>query len=194
MPEQPKRDKAAKKTTTKVTKATAKTTKATAKKSETTVAQVMTDGAHRVHASASLNEVAQRMWDHDIGVVPVVDTDDRLKGVVTDRDIAMAAYLKNRSLQSVGVQEVMSIDVKTVRPVDTLSDAASTMADHQIRRLPVVDDEGRLIGMLSLNDLAEVSGKPKPDGISKQKVADTLRAICASHAASGHPEVSATSR
>ena len=194
MPEQSRGNVEATKAATKATKASAKATKATAKKSETTVAQVMTDGVHRVHTSASLNEVAQRMWDHDIGVVPVVDTDDRLKGVVTDRDIAMAAYLKNRSPQNVGVQEVMSIDVKTVRPVDTLSHAASTMADHQIRRLPVVDDEGQLIGMLSLNDLAEVSGKPKPDGISKQKVADTLRAICAPHVASGHPEVSATSR
>jgi len=175
MPEQSRRESEA----TKATKAT----KATARKSETTVAQVMSARVHQVHASASLNEVARHMWEHDIGIVPVVDTDNRLKGVVTDRDVAMAAYLQGRLLQSLGVQEVMSSEVQTVSPMDTLSGAASTMAHHQIRRLPVVDNEGKLIGMLSLNDLAEVSGKAKPDGISRQKVADTLRAICAPHAA-----------
>lgn len=167
---------------TQATKPPAKRTesKGAKDKGTTTVAQVMSDSVHRVHSTASLNEVAQHMWDHDIGVVPVVDMEGRVTGLVTDRDIAMAAYLQGRLLQNLGVQEVMSTQIQSARPYQPLSEAASTMAQHQIRRLPVVDVEGNLAGMLSLNDLAEASG----DGISKREVAATLRAICAPHEAS----------
>lgn len=112
-----------------------------------TVAQLMTDVVHRVDSTASLNEAAQRMWENDIGVVPVVD-------------------------------EVMVTQVQVVRPYEPATEAASMMAQHQVRRLPVVDDEGLLVGMLSLNDLAEASGETGSDGITEHVVADTLRAVC----------------
>ncbi len=160
---------------------------------KTTVAQVMTDAVHRLQSTASLNEAAQRMWDHDIGAVPIVDMEGRVTGLVTDRDIAMAAYLQGRLLQDLGVQEVMSTKIQTARPYQPLSEAASIMAQHQVRRLPVVDDEGNLTGMLSLNDLAEASGDAKSGGISKSELAATLRAICAPHKASRAADEEATS-
>lgn len=144
-----------------------------------TVAQLMTDVIHRVDSTASLNEAAQRMWENDIGVVPVVGMEGRVMGIVTDRDIAMAAYLQGRPLQDIGVQEVMVTQVQVVRPYEPAIEAASMMAQHQVRRLPVVDDEGLLVGMLSLNDLAEASGDTESDGITEHVVADTLRAVCA---------------
>ncbi|MEX2473077.1 MAG: CBS domain-containing protein [Gemmatimonadota bacterium] len=142
------------------------------------VADVMSSPAHRVNASASLNDAAQLMWEHDIGVVPVVDSNDRVQGIVTDRDIAMAAYIQGRALQSIPVREVMSTRIQWTRTDEPIVQAGNRMAQHQMRRLPVLDDNETLVGMLSLNDLAGASANPRL-GVTEGDVADTLRAVCA---------------
>src|SRR5678815_17892 len=88
-----------------------------------------------------LNVPAKLMWEHD-------------GGVITDRDICMAAYTQGRSLDQILVNAVMAKHVVSVRPDDKLGDAAHVMTENQIRRLPVVDAAGKPVGVLSLNDLA----------------------------------------
>jgi len=167
-------------TTKKATSKKAPTKKASRKAAtRATVADRMSRPVHRVDQSASLNEAARLMWEHDIGVVPVIGQDDRVEGIVTDRDIAMAAYLQGRTLRSISVRDVMSTTVQGVRPDEPTHGASSKMAQHQIRRLPVIDSEGALVGMLSLNDLAEGSADAKASGVTEHDVADILRAVCA---------------
>ncbi|MDZ7778866.1 MAG: CBS domain-containing protein [Gemmatimonadota bacterium] len=138
----------------------------------------MSSPVHRVDVSASMNEAAQSMWEHDIGVVPVVDAEGRIEGIVTDRDVAMTAYLQGRALRDIPVREVMSSNVQSVRSDEAVVAAAYKMSQHQMRRLPVLDGEGALVGMLSLNDLAGASSDSKDSGVTEHDLADTLRAVC----------------
>lgn len=102
----------------------------------------------------SLHRAAQILWDNDCGAVPVVDAEGRLRGVLTDRDICMAAYTKGLPLQHIRVREVMAQPVLSCSPDDTLERAIALMAEGQVRRLPIVDGNQRLVGMLSLADVA----------------------------------------
>jgi len=130
-----------------------------------------------VHDSAAA--AAQIMWDRDCGAVPVVDDDGRVAGVVTDRDICMAAYLRGLPLYSIPVESVMSGDVCTCRPDDDLSAIERRMSERQVRRLPVVDTDGVPVGMLSIGDLA--LGLQRAGDIPKkpvQELVGTVAAIC----------------
>ncbi|MBO9539845.1 CBS domain-containing protein [bacterium] len=109
-----------------------------------------------VTSVAFLPEVAQRMQEADTGVIPVLDAQhpDKLVGIITDRDIAVRAVAKGVDLKNAKVQDFMTQDVNCISPdVDTL-DAARLMAEKQLHRLCVVDNE-KLVGILSLGDLAE---------------------------------------
>jgi CBS domain-containing protein len=101
----------------------------------------------------SLDTAASRMRDGDCGCLPVVDADGRVVGMVTDRDICMTALTTAATLAEVRVARAMTRHVATTRPLDSLEDAEYTMRQHQVRRLPVVDDRARVIGMLSCHDL-----------------------------------------
>ena len=129
----------------------------------------------------SLNVPAQLMWDHDCGCIPVVDDAGKPIGMVTDRDICMAAYMTGRDLRSLRVCEAMSEQLLTCRPGDSIADAEEIMRSAQVRRLPVVEN-GRVVGIVSLNDLALAAA---PQGRRSEKktvppleVAETLAAIC----------------
>ena len=126
----------------------------------------------------SLEQAAQIMWEQDCGAVPVVDGEHRPVGMVTDRDICMTAYLRGRPLRDVVVREVMAQEIRCCRDTDSLDVPHRTMREHQIRRLPVVDAEGVLVGVVSLADLALASeraggGKPGP-GDSAELIATLL--------------------
>lgn len=101
----------------------------------------------------SLNDAARLMWDIDCGAVPVVNDAGSLVGIVTDRDICMAAYTRGQSLSASSVESAMATDVVTASPKDPLETIANLMRKHQIRRVPIVDN-GRLVGILSLADIA----------------------------------------
>jgi CBS domain-containing protein len=98
-------------------------------------------------------EAARLMWEHDRGFVVVLDGHGRLAGVLTDRDVCMAAYARGRALHEISVATVMSRPTRTCAPDDTLEQAARTMREGQLRRLPVIDATGRVAGVLSLADL-----------------------------------------
>ena len=130
------------------------------------------------HDSCQL--AAGLMWEHDCGVLPVVDADGGVCGVITDRDICMAAYLRGMPLDRMEVGDAMAREVFVCRPGDPLGVAETIMSQCQVRRLPVVDPAGHVVGVLSLNDLAreaeQEGGRRKPD-VSDVDVSRTLAAI-----------------
>jgi CBS-domain-containing membrane protein len=93
------------------------------------------------------------MWDHDCGCAPVVDGHGKLVGIVTDRDISMAAYTQGVPLQAIPVERVMSKRVVSCSRTDELETAHRLMRTHEIHRIPVVDTRGRPVGILSLSDV-----------------------------------------
>ncbi len=121
----------------------------------TTVGELMTAAAHRCHPDDKLSRAAQLMWDNDCGCIVVVDHLDRVVGLVTDRDICMGAYTQGKSLAEIPVSSACATEVVTCRAEDTLDNVQRLMIDHQIRRLPVVEADGHLVGVLSLSDLAQ---------------------------------------
>lgn len=118
------------------------------------VQDCMTSPAHSCTADANLVAAARIMWDHRIGALPVLDSEGRPIGMITDRDICMAAARKGRFAGEISVRETMSPNPFTVRPDEDLVKALDTMAARQVRRLPVVNGENRLVGIVSINDAA----------------------------------------
>ncbi|KDE48446.1 hypothetical protein DI43_04130 [Geobacillus sp. CAMR12739] len=116
-----------------------------------TVRDVMSTDVQYCTLLDNLYEVAVKMRDFNVGAIPIVD-DGRLVGMITDRDIVVRGMAEKRP-GSTAVTEVMSRDLVTLSPDDSVQKAADMMARHQIRRLPVVEN-GRLVGIISLGDLA----------------------------------------
>jgi CBS domain-containing protein len=123
-----------------------------------TIADVMTSDVVGVPSSASVTEAAELMRDHDIGDVLVMDN-GQISGVVTDRDVVVRVLAERRDADSTTVAEVSSDEVVSVRPDAAVSEAVQLMRDRAVRRLPVIDDDGHVQGMLSIGDLA-VSNDP----------------------------------
>jgi CBS domain-containing protein len=126
----------------------------------------------------NLNAAAKLMWDHDIGSLPVVDNDGRTAGMITDRDICMAAYTRGGPLADISVWDAMAKQVFSCHPDDSLEAAERLMSDKQIRRVPVVDADDRPMAMLSLNDVARhTAAARKRNGLDRE-LTQTLAAIC----------------
>ena len=121
----------------------------------TTIERDMSAQVFTCAPSARLPDVARIMWDKDCGFVPVVKpATGELVGVITDRDICMAAYTKGRPIALIAAEDVMTRQVHSCRPDDELAAVHDLMREHQVRRLPVVDGKRRPVGVLSVNDLA----------------------------------------
>ena len=118
------------------------------------IESLMTRDVRTCRADDSFAEAARIMWECDCGCVPVVDAELGVVGMITDRDICMAAYTQGRSLEEGVVESAMSHDVACCRPMDDVREAEELMRALQIRRLPVVDEDNQLVGLLSLNDIA----------------------------------------
>ena len=112
--------------------------------------------AHEIWAcveTADAREVARMMDDHHIGAIPILDESGRLEGIVTDRDLCLKVISEGWSPDT-PIRRLMSEPVYSVRPDTTLTEIESLMSEHQIRRMPVVDDQNRLQGFISIGDLA----------------------------------------
>lgn len=108
----------------------------------------------------SLNHAARLLWEHDCGVLPVVDQKNRVIGMLTDRDVCMAAYTQGKTLSELPVHVAMAHAVVRCQPGTDVEAALRVMAEAQVHRLPVVDDNDRLVGVLSFTDvLRAVQGK-----------------------------------
>ncbi|MGE5177147.1 MAG: cyclic nucleotide-binding/CBS domain-containing protein [Hyphomicrobiales bacterium] len=127
-----------------------------------------------------LGTAARVMWDHDCGIVPVTDGGGRIAGVVTDRDICIAAATKDRAPSQIRVREVMDQKPRTCGPDDDVRRAMEAMAEARVRRLPVVEKE-KVRGILSLNDLIlradAPDGRKAAGGITHADVVRVLQAI-----------------
>lgn len=137
------------------------------------IADLMTSKVRTCTDRDSLNAAAHVMWEHDCGIVPVLDAAGKLVGLVTDRDICMAAFFHGARLSELPVREVMARDLHTVRPEASLHDALALMRRVQVRRVPVVDDAGALVGIFSLADLAN------PAAAEQQVRDDDVRRVIA---------------
>ena len=141
------------------------------------VEDLMTRPAVTCRPNDTLNTAAQLMWEHDCGAVPVVDAEGRIVGMVTDRDICMAAYTQGSPLHVIAVANAMSKEAVTCHANETVEAAEQLMSERQIRRLPVVDKDNRPIGILSVNDLTRhAAGEKRKNGLSRE-VTQTLAAI-----------------
>jgi CBS domain-containing protein len=118
------------------------------------IREIMNKPVVSCRPSDTLNVAAQAMWEHDCGAIPVAGDDGRLVGIITDRDICMATYTKSRAPQTISVAEVMAKRVTSCKADESAEVAEGMMRDKQIRRVPIVDDDNRPIGMLSQSDLA----------------------------------------
>jgi CBS domain-containing protein len=140
----------------------------------------MTREPRTCNASDMLNRAAQILWEEDCGCVPVVNADGIAVGVITDRDICMAAYTQGKPLSDIPVHVAASRGLIGVSVSATLDQAQSIMRDHRIRRLPVLDFDGHVVGILSLNDIARRAHVGHRRGeLDADHVVKTLAAICA---------------
>ena len=146
------------------------------------VEQLMQRAVQTCHTDDTMNRAAQLMWEHDCGCIPVVDDENHPIGMLTDRDVCMAAYTQGTPLSAIRVRTAMARQLRTCRSGDTIGEAESIMRSAQVRRLPVVDAEGALIGILSLNDIAQERMREAGAGraeVGDQEISTTLGAICA---------------
>lgn len=160
------------------------------------VEELMSKQVYWCRPEDTQDRAAQLMWDHDVGAIPVCigDGTTRLVGMITDRDIAMCSLFRGKALHEIQVSEGMTQDLCVARPDDAASEAEEEMRRAQVRRLPVVDDGGALLGIVSLADLGrEASASSEPSqarDVSNSAVGDTLAAIVEpsqrSSAARGH--------
>ncbi|MGF1510960.1 MAG: CBS domain-containing protein [Myxococcota bacterium] len=143
------------------------------------VYEVMSQPVVTCRENDSLNEAARAMWEHDCGSIPVVDDHQRLTGIVTDRDICMAAYTQGKVLSDIEVSLAMAKTVISCRREEAVERAETLMSENQIRRIPVVDDENRLQGIVSLSDIAKNAPTSNANEMNAQ-VTHTLATICRS--------------
>jgi CBS domain-containing protein len=145
------------------------------------VEQMMNRTPVACHPQDSLNRAAQMMWDARCGSAVVVDADNRPIGFLTDRDICMAAYTRGKLLADLNVESAMAGRVYCCRLDDDLTDAMKVMRANHVRRLPVLARDGRLAGLLSLDDIAYEAGQPLRGGSNyqlREQVADVFIGIC----------------
>jgi CBS domain-containing protein len=135
-----------------------------------TARDVMTGGAECVGENDSVTDAAERLAELDVGSAPICGEDDRLKGMITDRDIVIEVLAKAKDPSDVKVSELANGEVVTIGADDSIEEALKTMAGAKVRRLPVIDGHD-LIGVVSVADLA---GEVEDD-----KVGDLIEAISA---------------
>jgi len=126
----------------------------------------------------SLSVVGRTMWEQDLGCLPVVDEAHRVVAMITDRDVAMAAYTKGRPLTDIRAVEAMSKGLLSCSPDTSVAEVERLMRDAQIRRVPVVDAVGHLVGIITLGDIARhAQASPLRLPIEGLGVANTLASI-----------------
>jgi|SRR5262245_20684370 len=143
--------------------------------------ELMTRDVKWCRPESSLSEAAALMWDNDCGALPVVDNERRVMGMITDRDIAIAAATRGRPATNINVGEVMSGNVYACALNEDINSALKTMSREKVRRLPVIGANGQLAGILSINDIVlragPAKGRQTPE-ISYEEVMSVFKAVC----------------
>ena len=138
-------------------------------------ADIMTENPEVVTPDATLADAARKMRDLDVGIIPVVESEQnrRLRGVITDRDITIRAVAEGRDATSTRVSDVMTTGVETCNKNDSVQDVLQLMEREQVRRVPITDREGRLVGIIAQADVAT----DLDSDAGSRRVADTLERI-----------------
>jgi CBS domain-containing protein len=143
------------------------------------VGQLMTRNPRVCSIDGTLEQAAAIMWESDCGCVPLVDSEGKVTGMITDRDVCMAAYTQGRTLWQMPVALAASREVIAVHEHDSIETAEALMQRHKIRRMPVIDARGHAIGVLSLNDIARHAHRGhRPGELNAEAVVRTLAVIC----------------
>lgn len=145
------------------------------------VKDLMTPEPKAIWLTESLADAARLMWENDCGVLPIIKDGRKVIGLITDRDICMAATMRDTHPSAISVEEVMTGQVYAVNAEDNIEQALQQMQEHRVRRLPVINPEGELEGILSMNDIvlqAKVSGDASADSIDYDDVMKTYQEIC----------------
>jgi CBS domain-containing protein len=145
------------------------------------VSDVMTQPAVTCLPNTSIAMAAYVMNHHGCGILPVVDNNRRLVGVVTDRDLLLAAAGARERRAAGEVRGAMTVDVASCMPDDDLTAALATMRSSAVRRLPVIDAARHVIGLLSIDDVMRWA--VRRDGISANEAVQTFDEICEGQAA-----------
>ena len=124
------------------------------------IRDLMTTNPRSLESGSTVMEAARLMRDEDAGLIPVVEG-EKLVGTVTDRDIAIRVVADGKSPESITVGEIASRELVTIDPQQDLDEALRLMARHQIRRLPVVEEDGRLVGIVAQADIARNASDAK---------------------------------
>ena len=145
------------------------------------VKELMTENAKACTPTSTLADAAGLMWEYDCGILPVVAHGGTVVGLITDRDVCMAAMM-HRNLENIAVEDVSSGKVISCHPDDDVRAALKSMHENKIRRLPVVAEDGTLEGIVSMNDIVlqahEARDNETPE-VSYADVLTTFKAICA---------------
>lgn len=145
------------------------------------VKEVMSTNPKACTLTDTLSAAAGLMWENDCGILPVVAEGGKVVGLITDRDICMAANLKNQRLSNLAVGDVISGDVYACKPEEDIRSALKIMQENKVRRLPVIATDGTLQGILSMNDVVlkanELKEKKAPE-LSYGDVVGTYKSIC----------------
>jgi CBS-domain-containing membrane protein len=139
---------------------------------------VMTRRVVACRADSDLSQAARLMWENDCGSIPVVDADDCLVGILTDRDACMGAYFQGRALRELPAASCMAREVASCQPSDSALDVVRLMAERRVRRIPVTDGQGHLVGMVGWSDLlgaAEKAGDKKRKQLEEALLAALVR-------------------
>ena len=144
------------------------------------VKEVMTQSSVCCGPETNVGRAVELMWNRNVGMLPVVNNDGKLIGVLTDRDICIAMGTRNRLPGELTVGEIAVREVFTCKPNDEIHEALLEMANHQVRRLPVVNEQGVPQGVLSMDDLVMHSELGKLRGaceLSPEEVASTMKKV-----------------
>ena len=141
------------------------------------VKEVMTTDVKFCRPETNAAEAVKIMWDQDCGVLPIVDHDRKVVGMITDRDLSVAVATRGGAAERIAVKDVSTGKAYTCLAEDSVPAALEVMKAQKVRRLAVVDAEGRLKGILSMNDIVLHTGAASPN-----QIVETLAGICAHRA------------
>jgi CBS domain-containing protein len=145
------------------------------------VRDIMTTNVVSCQKDADIGVAGRLMLEGEFGTLPVLDSNGRLAGIITDRDIAIAAAVRHRNASHIAVHEAMSDTVRSCFADDEIGAALQQMADGHVRRLPVLDASAHLAGIVSIDDIVS-RAIDRPGGVTPAQLVEALRQICSVYA------------
>ena len=143
------------------------------------VKNVMVSPAISCRPDTNLGVAAEMLWRQNCGILPITNIQDRVIGVVTDRDMFIALATRNRLAGELTLGDVTSGRVYSCKPDDDIHIALATMSEHGVRRLPVLDAEGKIVGIVSMDDVVKQTQMGDRAELSSREVVHALQGIYA---------------